>query len=127
MTKTNKLAIGMLCSLGLMSLVACANSTIVSAQAVPATEAMYTIDANLAADYANGNLGIKPDASIITNMQTASKLAKTRIDTLRAAAQAGQTISVAEILLANDAVNAVTTFLQNHGVITNPVTLLPTE
>lgn len=96
--------------------------------AVAAAEAVYTIDATVAAQYKNGELGIAPDSAIVADMQQASKLAKERIDTLRTAAQNGDPISVSEILLTNDAVNVLTVFLENHGVLkASDVTILDTS
>ena len=97
-------------------------------QAVASAEAVYTIDATLAAQYKNGELGIKPDPTIVSDMQEASKLAKQRIDTLRTAAQNGDPITVSEILLTNDAINVLTVFLENHGVLkASDVTILDTS
>lgn len=96
--------------------------------AVAAAEAVYTIDATVAAQYKNGELGITPDPSIVADMQQASKLAKQRIDKLRTAAQNGDPISVSEILLTNDAVNVLTVFLENHGVLkASDVSILDTS
>lgn len=109
-------------SLGLLA--AC--SATQQSQAVAATEAVYTVDANLAAQYKNGELGIKPDATIVADMQKASALAKTRIDSLRTAAENGETVDTLKVLLANDAVNTLTVFLQDHGLIKDSsVKLLP--
>ena len=96
--------------------------------AVAAAEAVYIVDATVATQYKNGELGIPPDPAIVADMQQASKLAKERIDTLRKAAQNGDPIDVSEILLTNDAVNMLTIFLANHGVIkASDVSILDTS
>ena len=107
--------LGCLGILILSSLTAC--TSVQQSQAVAAIEAAYTIDATVAAQYKNGELGIKPTDDVVSNMQLADNLAKTRLDILRSAARNGSALSASETLLATDALNAYTILLQKLGLL----------
>ena len=109
--------LGCLGILILSSLTAC--TSIQQSQAVAALEAAYTVDATVAAQYKNGELGIKPSDEIVKEMQLADNLAKTRLDTIREAARTGTALDSAKTLAVTDAVNAFTSLLQKLGVLKN--------
>ena len=107
--------LGCLGILILSSLTAC--TSIQQSQAVAALEAAYTVDATVAAQYKNGELGIKPADEVVKEMQLADNLAKTRLDTIRTAARNGTSLNSVETLASTDAINAFTTLLQKLGVL----------
>lgn len=110
--------------LTLASLTACSATS--QSQAVASVEAVYTVDATIANQYKNGELGIKPSADVVAQIQAVDNLAKTRIDAVRTAARDGKALSVAEEMATTDAVNALTSLLQKLGLLkSTSVALLP--
>lgn len=88
------------------------------AQSVASIEAAYSIDAMVADDYVTGRLGITPDPTITKQMGTYNNTVHTDLVQLRTAAQNGTTITAAEQVAAQTALEAFSSYMVSHGILT---------